>query len=198
MTNPTLDLLHRHGSVRKYLADPVPAALIEQIVHAAQRASTSSNMQVVSVVAVTEAAKRKRLSEVCGQEHVAQAPVVLGILGEDPFGEGIQQAIRDQTAHGRGFEIKRAKDFQNMGRCHLLFISPSEKGRLPEILARLGKTPTLTVSDLEEFARQGGMVGFYKESGKLRFEINTRAAEQTGLKISSRLLQLARIVREGG
>lgn len=77
MTNPTLDLLHRHGSVRKYLADPVPAGLIEQIVHAAQRASTSSNMQVVSVVAVTEAAKRKRLSEVCGQEHVAQAPVVL-------------------------------------------------------------------------------------------------------------------------
>jgi FMN reductase (NADPH) len=77
MTNPTLDLLRRHGSVRKYLADPVPAELIEQIVHAAQRASTSSNLQVVSVVAVTEAAKRKRLSEVSGQEHVAQAPVVL-------------------------------------------------------------------------------------------------------------------------
>jgi FMN reductase (NADPH) len=77
MTNPTLDLLHRHGSVRKYLADPVPAELIEQIVRAAQRGSTSSNLQVVSVVAVTDATKRKRLSEICGQEHVAQAPVVL-------------------------------------------------------------------------------------------------------------------------
>jgi FMN reductase (NADPH) len=77
MTNPTLDLLHRHGSVRKYLADSVSPTLIEQIAHAAQRASTSSNLQVVSVVAVTDAAKRKRLSEVSGQEHVAQAPVVL-------------------------------------------------------------------------------------------------------------------------
>lgn len=77
MTNPTLDLLHRHGSVRKYLADSVAPTLIEQIVYAAQRASTSSNLQVVSVVAVTDAAKRKRLSEVSGQEHVAQAPVVL-------------------------------------------------------------------------------------------------------------------------
>jgi len=77
MTNPTLDLLHRHGSVRKFKFEPVPVALVETIVAAAQRASTSSNLQVVSVVAVTEAAKRKRLSEVCGQEHVAQAAVVL-------------------------------------------------------------------------------------------------------------------------
>ena len=77
MTNPTLDALHRHGSVRKFTADPIPAELVEKIVHAGQRASTSSNLQVVSVVAVTETAKRKRLSEVCGQEHVAQAPVVL-------------------------------------------------------------------------------------------------------------------------
>lgn len=77
MTNPTLDLLHRHGSVRKYLVEPIAPTLIEQIVHAAQRASTSSNLQVVSVVAVIEAAKRKRLSEISGQEHVAQAPVVL-------------------------------------------------------------------------------------------------------------------------
>jgi len=77
MTTPTLDLLQRHGSVRKYTADPVPHELIETVVSAAQRASTSSNLQVVSVVAVTNGAKRKRLSEICGQDHVAQAPVVL-------------------------------------------------------------------------------------------------------------------------
>ncbi len=77
MTNPTLDLLHRHGSARKFLAETIAPNLIEQIVYAAQRASTSSNLQVVSVVAVGESAKRKRLSEICGQDHVAQAPVVL-------------------------------------------------------------------------------------------------------------------------
>jgi FMN reductase (NADPH) len=77
MTSPTIELMQRHGSVRKYKADPVPVELIETCVAAAQRASTSSNLQVVSVVAVTEAATRARLAEICGQEHVAQAPVVL-------------------------------------------------------------------------------------------------------------------------
>ena len=77
MTSPTIELMHRHGSVRKFKADPVPAELIETCVGAAQRASTSSNLQLVSVVAVTDTDTRARLSEICGQEHVAQAPVVL-------------------------------------------------------------------------------------------------------------------------
>lgn len=77
MASPTIDLMHRHGSVRTYKPDPVPVELIGTLVSAAQRASTSSNLQVVSVIAVTEAAKRARLAELCGQEQVAQAPVVL-------------------------------------------------------------------------------------------------------------------------
>lgn len=78
MMHPTLDLIHRHGSVRTYRPDPVPQATIETIVAAAQRTSTSSNMQAYSVVAVTDAATRTRLAELCGgQGHVAQAPVFL-------------------------------------------------------------------------------------------------------------------------
>jgi FMN reductase (NADPH) len=70
--------MHRHGSVRQYKPDPLPAELVETIVAAAQRSSTSSNLQMYSVVAVTDAAKRARLAELCGnQEHVAQAPVFL-------------------------------------------------------------------------------------------------------------------------
>jgi len=77
-TNPTLDLIHAHGSVRAYKPDPVPDALLETIVAAAQRASTSSNLQAYSVIAVTDAAKRARLAELCGkQAHVAQAPLFL-------------------------------------------------------------------------------------------------------------------------
>ncbi len=74
--SPTIDLIHEHGSVRKYRAEPVPAALVEQIVAAAQRTSTSSNLQMWSVVAATDPAVRRSLSEVAGQGHVAQAPVV--------------------------------------------------------------------------------------------------------------------------
>jgi FMN reductase (NADPH) len=77
MTTPTIELMHSHGSVRKYTSDAVSVETVETIVAAAQRASTSSNLQVVSVIAVTDAAKRARLSQVCGQEHVAKAPVVL-------------------------------------------------------------------------------------------------------------------------
>ena len=78
MTNETLQLIHCHGSVRRYRPDPVPAEAIESIVFAGQRASTSSNLQMTSVIAVTDAATRARLSELCGnQAHVAQAPVFL-------------------------------------------------------------------------------------------------------------------------
>ena len=78
MPNVTFDLIHCHGSVRRYRPDPIPAETIEAIVAAGQRASTSSNLQMTSVVAVTEATTRTRLSELCGdQAHVAQAPVFL-------------------------------------------------------------------------------------------------------------------------
>jgi FMN reductase (NADPH) len=78
MSTPIIDLINRHGSVRSYKTDPVPADTIQTLVLAGQRASTSSNLQMTSVVAVTEAATRARLAELCAsQRHVAQAPVFL-------------------------------------------------------------------------------------------------------------------------
>jgi FMN reductase (NADPH) len=78
MSTPVLDLIHRHGSVRKYKPDPIPPETVEALVLAGQRASTSSNLQMTSVVAVTDPTTRSRLAEICGgQAHVAQAPVFL-------------------------------------------------------------------------------------------------------------------------
>lgn len=78
MNNPTLELVHRHGSVRDYQPEPVPPDMLETIVAAAQRSSTSSNLQMMTVVAVTDSAKRRRLAELCGnQQHIAQAPAFL-------------------------------------------------------------------------------------------------------------------------
>jgi len=83
MENPTLDLINRHASCRRYTADPLPATVIETIVAAGQRASTSSNLQTYSVVAVTEPAKRAKLSELCGnQKHVAEAQVFLAFCAD--------------------------------------------------------------------------------------------------------------------
>jgi nitroreductase len=78
MENPTLDLIHAHGSVRRYLADPVPDTVLETIVSAAQRASSSSNLQAWSVIVVTDEDRRKKLAELCGnQAHIAEAPFFL-------------------------------------------------------------------------------------------------------------------------
>lgn len=78
MRTPAIELMHRHGSVRSYKSDPVPRELIDQIVIAGQRASTSSNLQTYSVVATTDPEKKAKLMDITGgQRHVAQAPVIL-------------------------------------------------------------------------------------------------------------------------
>ena len=78
MKNIVLDLIHSHGSVRSYKPDPIPVSTIEAIVTAAQHTSTSSNLQAYSVIATTDALKRKRLAELCGnQPHIAEAPLFL-------------------------------------------------------------------------------------------------------------------------
>lgn len=78
MQTATIKLIHEHASIRAYRSDPVDANLVEQIVAAGQRASTSSNMQCYSVVAVSDAEKRSRLAELCGnQKHIAEAPYFL-------------------------------------------------------------------------------------------------------------------------
>ncbi|MCP4427599.1 MAG: NADPH-dependent oxidoreductase [Chloroflexi bacterium] len=78
MSNPTIELIHKHGSVRRYKQDPVPREMVEAIVAAGQRASTSSNMQMYSVVATLDDDKRAQLQTLCGdQKHISQAPVFL-------------------------------------------------------------------------------------------------------------------------
>ena len=78
MENPTLDLIHKHASVRHYKPDPLSASIIESIIAAAQCASTSSNLQPYSVIAVSDYQKRVRLAELCGnQAHIREAPVFL-------------------------------------------------------------------------------------------------------------------------
>lgn len=78
LINPTLELIHQHGSCRRYQPNPIPASVIETIVAAGQRASTSSNLQTYSVIVVTDEDKRERLYELCGQQkHIAEAPVFM-------------------------------------------------------------------------------------------------------------------------
>ena len=128
----------------------------------------------------------------------ADAPIVIGVLGEDPFGGALDQAVKNKTAHGRSFEIKRFKQIGELRACHVLFVSGSEAKRLPEILAAVPKKGVLTVSDIDRFAEQGGVINFYMENNKVRFKMNLSAAGRAGVKISSQLLRLGTIIREKG
>ena len=119
--------------------------------------------------------------------------IILGIAGEDHFGSALN-LIRGVKVKNRTLVIKNADDSNSLTSCDILFISASEKDRLPSIMATLKDLPILTVSEIEGFARRGGMINFITVEKKIRFEINPDAAKQVGIHISSQLLQLARIV----
>ncbi len=121
-------------------------------------------------------------------------PFVIGILGKDPFGDFLDAAAKREFANRRGIEIRRSDDLNKLAGCQIVFISASESARLSAHLAGLAGQPVLTVGDESNFAGRGGMIGFIKEAGMVRFEINTRAAELAGLKLSAKLLQVGKIV----
>jgi hypothetical protein len=117
------------------------------------------------------------------------------VLGQDPFGSTFSRSIAGESIKGKNVLLKRIPRAQEASGCHILFISSSEEARLKEILAALDKTSVLTVSDMPEFTRRGGMIQFVTEANRVRFEVNLTSAERTGLTLSSQLLKVAMTVR---
>lgn len=124
----------------------------------------------------------------------SEAPIVIGVLGADPFGPVLDHTVAGQTIHDRPLVVRRAKEVSALQDCHILFISASEKRRLAEVLERIPKSGILTVADTERFAEMGGMINLFMEAKRVKFEINVDAATRAGLKINAQLLRLARIV----
>ncbi len=120
--------------------------------------------------------------------------LIIGVLGEDPFGAVLEETVRDKTIMGKKLAVKRFVRVQDAVKSHILFLSSSEESQLLPMLKVLEKTTVLTVSDMEEFAERGGMVAFTVEDQKVRFNVNVEAVERAGLKMGSQLLKLARIV----
>jgi hypothetical protein len=124
-------------------------------------------------------------------------PLCIAVVGQDPFGAALDQVVKGKSINGRAFLIKRFKPGQDAAGCHIVFISASERSRVPSVLDRLHGVSALTVSDIPGFCQAGGMINFELVDQKVRFEINPQAAERAGLKLSSKLLSVAKIVREG-
>jgi hypothetical protein len=127
----------------------------------------------------------------------APSTLTIGVLGDDPFGDQLDRVALGKTVGGRTLSVRRLAAPEEAARCDILFISTSEAGRLSEILARLGGAPVLTVGEADRFARRGGMIGFFFEDGRVRLEVNVKAAEAARLRVSSKLLSVARLVKQG-
>jgi len=117
------------------------------------------------------------------------------VLGQDPFGASLDTTIADESIKGKSVLVKRILRPQDAVSCHILFISSSEESRLKEILAALDRTSVLTVSDMPQFTRRGGIIQFVVEANRVRFEVNLTSAERSGLTLSSQLLKVANSVR---
>lgn len=124
------------------------------------------------------------------------APLVVEVLGEDPFGQSLDEAIGGRSVNGHPLLIHRSRRLEDLRGCQLLFVSSAEQKRMPLILARLEGWPVLTVGEWETFAESGGIIQFLLEDNRVRFAINLDAATRARLKISSKLLTLAKIMRE--
>ena len=121
-------------------------------------------------------------------------PFCIGVLGDDPFGAALDQIVQGESIGSHKLTVLHSRQVADFKNCQMIFISKSEKGHLAKILSALDSRPVLTVSEVDGFARSGGDINFYLDGTKVRFEINPTAAQNGGLKISSQLLSLGKIV----
>jgi hypothetical protein len=118
-------------------------------------------------------------------------PLRICVLGQDPFGEALHNVADDKLVNGRKLVVDAVADAAAARSCHILFIAASKKAEMKQILENLRGADVLTVGDTKGFTKLGGMINFVLEDNRVRFEVNKAAAEQTGLKISSKLLSIA-------
>jgi hypothetical protein len=122
------------------------------------------------------------------------SPLVIGVLGDDPFESDLDHIIEGKTANDRPLVIKRSKRLEDLRACHILFISASESGHLAAMLNSLRTASVLTVGETDQFILLGGVINFIERENKVHFVINLEAAQRTTLKISSKLLKVADMV----
>lgn len=115
------------------------------------------------------------------------------VIGDDPFGPSLT-ALNGKRVGERSVRIRRNTSLHDVRGCEILFISSSEEENLAHIVKAINGALVLTIGDSEGFARKGVMINFYMENNRVRFEINPKTAMRAGLRISSKLLRIARIV----
>jgi hypothetical protein len=121
------------------------------------------------------------------------SPIVIGILGKDPFGVFLQETVEGEQVNGHPLVIEHYDSVKDIKNCHILFINQSTT-RLDDVLKELEGKDILTVSDGNNFTKLGGMIRFKNDSKKIKLQINLAAVKGSDITISSKLLRLSEIV----
>jgi len=127
-----------------------------------------------------------------------QSPFTICVLGQDPFGQMLDDTFQGKIIADRPLAVRRLKDKAEARHCQIVFVSSSESAHLAELFASLQKANVLLVGETNGFASLGGTIEFTVEENHVRFTINIDAADRSGLQFSSKLLALAKIVHDEG
>jgi hypothetical protein len=117
------------------------------------------------------------------------------VLGHDPFGGRLDAMMADAVVRGRKVATRRLASASAAAGCHVLFVGVSDEREVSRVLMSLARADVLTVSDMPEFVRLGGMLQFVVQGNRVRFHVNLAACEAAGLRVSSDLLRVASTVR---
>jgi len=123
------------------------------------------------------------------------SPLVIAVLGETPVTDELQKLIAGRTVNGRKIVLRRLDAGEEVAGCHILFVSALEQSRASSLLARLKDSGVLTVGESDDFLEHGGIVNLARRERKIALEVNLTAATTARIKISSRLLSVASVVK---
>jgi hypothetical protein len=123
---------------------------------------------------------------------------VIGVFGQHPVAQRAGEFYSERKIKDKAVKIRHLYSMEDIGDCHLIYITESSRHQLPAILATTGNNPILTVGDCSGYAEEGILVNFYITNQKLRFEINETGFNEAGLKVAPILLKVADIVNPLG
>ena len=120
-------------------------------------------------------------------------PIIIGVVGEDPFGSLLNEAVRGETSRGRAIRIEHYAKAEALGKCHLLFVSHSEAARTETILGAVRGKSVVTVGETDAFLDRGGMIALTTDKNRVRLHINPSLLRAASLDVSSKLLRVAEV-----
>jgi hypothetical protein len=126
----------------------------------------------------------------------ADSPLVIGVLGENPFDHELEKLFKGKLVGGRTVVVQWMATAADAKSCQVVFIPASEQANLRGHLETLRNAPVLTIGECAEFLDDGGVIRFFVEQNKIRFDINKAQADAEGVQLDSQLLGLAKAVRE--